>query len=126
MSTQICASAAPISTKNVGIENARRSVTYHPSIWGDYFLAYTSDLTDIFAHEEQEHQRLKEEVKKHLAAVPDDSLHKLDLIDSIQRLGVAAFIPLLFDFDYLDNKGITCHVACSTNSRTHKENFMNL
>ncbi|KAL2456216.1 Germacrene-D synthase [Forsythia ovata] len=88
MSIQICASAAPISTKNVGIENARRSVTYHPSVWGDYFLEYTSDLTDILTHEEQEHQILKEEVNKLLAATPDDFAHKLDLIDSIQRLGV--------------------------------------
>ncbi|KAL2496217.1 Alpha-humulene/(-)-(E)-beta-caryophyllene synthase [Forsythia ovata] len=88
MSIQICASAAPISTKNVGIENAHRSVTYHPSVWGDYFLEYTSDLTDILTHEEQEHQILKEEVNKLLAATPDDFAHKLDLIDSIQRLGV--------------------------------------
>ncbi|KAL2495819.1 Germacrene-D synthase [Forsythia ovata] len=91
MSIQICALAAPISTKNVGIENARRSVTYHPSVWGDYFLEYTSDLTDILTHEEQEHQILKEEVNKLLAATPDDFAHKLDLVDSIQRLGVGVF-----------------------------------
>ncbi|KAL2529077.1 Tricyclene synthase [Forsythia ovata] len=88
MDTQIPASAAPISSKNMGIEVTRRSVTYHPSIWGNYFLAYTSDITDILAHEEQERQRLKEEVKKLLTATPDYSLHKLDLIDAIQRLGV--------------------------------------
>ncbi|KAL2456217.1 Uncharacterized protein Fot_57012 [Forsythia ovata] len=88
MDSQIPASAAPISSKNMAIEDARRSVTYHPSIWGDYFLAYTSDITDILAHEEQERQRLKEEVKKLLAATPDYSLHKLDLIDAIQRLGI--------------------------------------
>ncbi|CAA3019357.1 Bicyclogermacrene synthase [Olea europaea subsp. europaea] len=44
---------------------------------------------DILAHEEQERQRLKEEVKKLLAAAPDDSLYKLDLIDAIQRLRVS-------------------------------------
>ncbi|CAA2990414.1 (-)-germacrene D synthase [Olea europaea subsp. europaea] len=43
---------------------------------------------DILAHEEQERQRLKEEVKKLLAAAPDDSLYKLDLINAIQHLGV--------------------------------------
>ncbi|KAL2505973.1 Alpha-humulene/(-)-(E)-beta-caryophyllene synthase [Abeliophyllum distichum] len=89
MDIPIPAYAAPIPSKNMGIEDARRSVTYHPSIWGDYFLAYTSNVTDILAHEVQEHQRLKEEVKKLLAATLDYSFHKLDLIDAIQRLGVS-------------------------------------
>ncbi|KAL2529716.1 Tricyclene synthase [Forsythia ovata] len=88
MDIQIPAYAAPIPSKNMGIEDTRRSVTYHPSIWGDYFLAYTSNVTVILGHDEQECQRLKEEVKKLLAATPDYSLHKLDLIDAIQRLGV--------------------------------------
>ncbi|CAA2988682.1 (-)-germacrene D synthase [Olea europaea subsp. europaea] len=92
MNTQIPASAAPlISTKNAGIEDARRSVKFHPSVWGDYFLAYNSHLTDVLTNEEKEHRRLKEEVKKLLEAVPDDSLHKLDIIDAIQRLGVDVF-----------------------------------
>ncbi|CAA2966117.1 (-)-germacrene d synthase [Olea europaea subsp. europaea] len=92
MNTQIPASAAPlISTKNAGIEDARRSVKFHPSVWGDYFLAYNSHLTDVLTKEEREHQRLKEEVKKLLEAVPDDSLHKLDIIDAIQRLGVGHY-----------------------------------
>ncbi|KAL2476209.1 Alpha-humulene/(-)-(E)-beta-caryophyllene synthase [Abeliophyllum distichum] len=82
------ASAAPFSTKSVGIENIRRSVTYHPTVWGDYFLVYNSHLTDILPNEEQECQILREEVKKLLVATPDDSLLKLDLIDAIQRLGV--------------------------------------
>ncbi|CAI9757137.1 unnamed protein product [Fraxinus pennsylvanica] len=86
MDIQIPASAAPITTKNFGNEQTRRSVSYHPSVWGDYFLAYTSN--EIYGQEEQERQRLKEEVKSLLEAMPDDSLHKLDLIDAIQRLGV--------------------------------------
>ncbi|CAI9784166.1 unnamed protein product [Fraxinus pennsylvanica] len=43
---------------------------------------------DTLPHEEEERQSLKEEVKKLLADTPDDSLHKLDLIEAIQRLGV--------------------------------------
>ncbi|KAL2476203.1 Alpha-humulene/(-)-(E)-beta-caryophyllene synthase [Abeliophyllum distichum] len=88
MDIQIPAYDAPIPSENMGIEDTRHSVTYHPSIWGDYFLAYTSNVTDILANEEQERQKFKEEVKKLLAATPDYSLHKLDLIDGIQRLGV--------------------------------------
>ncbi|CAI9757118.1 unnamed protein product [Fraxinus pennsylvanica] len=86
MDIQIHASAAPITTKNFGNEQTRRSISYHPTVWGDYFLAYTSN--EIYGQEEQERQRLKEEVKSLLEAMPDDSLHKLDLIDAIQRLGV--------------------------------------
>nr|UNA06919.1 terpene synthase 1 [Jasminum sambac] len=88
MGSQVYASAAAFSSKNVGIEVARRSVTFHPSVWKDYFLAYTSTLTEISSHEEQELERLKDEVKKLLTVTPDDSVHKLDLIDAIQRLGI--------------------------------------
>ncbi|CAA2961961.1 (-)-germacrene D synthase [Olea europaea subsp. europaea] len=86
MDSQIHASATPSSTKNMSVQDARRSVTYHPTIWGDYFLQYSSN--DILAHEEQERQKLKDEVKMLLAAAPDGSVYKLDLIDAIQRLGV--------------------------------------
>uniref|UniRef100_A0AAN0LWU8 Terpene synthase n=1 Tax=Olea europaea TaxID=4146 RepID=A0AAN0LWU8_OLEEU len=107
MDIQIHASAAPISTKNIGIEETRRSITYHPSVWGDYFLAYTSN--DIYEHEEQERQRQKEEVKNLLEVIPDDSLHKLDLIDTIQCLGIG------YHFETEIEKSLkfiyhTCHV----------------
>ncbi|CAA3011454.1 (-)-germacrene D synthase [Olea europaea subsp. europaea] len=82
------ASAAPFSRKSVGIENVRRSVTYHPTVWGDYFLDYDSNLTDTLPHEEQKHQSLKEKVKQLLLDTPHDSLHILDLIEAIQCLGV--------------------------------------
>ncbi|KAI3456990.1 hypothetical protein Pfo_013653 [Paulownia fortunei] len=81
-------SAAPISTKNVSLEDVRRSVTYHPSIWGDYFLAYTSDVTEISVAEEEELERQKEMVMNLLAQTPDNSLHKIELIDAIQQIGV--------------------------------------
>ncbi|KAG8387542.1 hypothetical protein BUALT_Bualt02G0031900 [Buddleja alternifolia] len=76
------------SIKNDGFVSARRSVTFHPSIWGDHFLTYTSDLTQIQGHEQEELEKLKEEVRNQLQA-DDDSMKKLELIDAIQRLGVA-------------------------------------
>ena len=42
-----------------------------------------------FSEEEQEHEQLKEEVRKMLVETPDNSCKKLELIDAIQRLGVA-------------------------------------
>ncbi|KAL2496218.1 Alpha-humulene/(-)-(E)-beta-caryophyllene synthase [Forsythia ovata] len=50
--------------------------------------ATANEEQDILTHEEQERQRLKEEVKKLLVATPDYPLHKLYLIDAIQRLGI--------------------------------------
>ncbi|XP_060186068.1 (-)-germacrene D synthase-like [Lycium barbarum] len=66
-------------------KSARRSVDYHPSVWGDYFLAYDSSSTEIDRHEEEEAERLRNEVRKMLLA----STRKLELIDMVQRLGMS-------------------------------------
>ncbi|KAL2496208.1 Alpha-humulene/(-)-(E)-beta-caryophyllene synthase [Forsythia ovata] len=64
------------------------------SPWQDFFFHCVDfnlpslNIVDILPNEEQERQILREEVKKLLAATPDDSLLKLDLIDAIQHLGV--------------------------------------
>ncbi|KAK4490036.1 hypothetical protein RD792_000690 [Penstemon davidsonii] len=106
MSSYLTALDGPlISTKNANdhlvIINARRSITYHASVWGDYFLAYTSDITDISEDEEEELEKLKQEViKKVFVATANDALHKLDLVDAIQRLGVAYHFEKEID-DYL-------------------------
>ncbi|XP_057507163.1 (-)-germacrene D synthase-like isoform X2 [Actinidia eriantha] len=60
----------------------RRSANYHPSIWGDHFLAYSSIPT------EQLHQ-LKQKVIKMLMAAADKPSQMLNLIDRIQRLGMS-------------------------------------
>ncbi|XP_060196014.1 (-)-germacrene D synthase-like [Lycium barbarum] len=67
------------------LKSARRSVDYHPSVWGDYFLAYDSSSTEIDRHEEEEVEWLRNEVRKMLLA----STRKLELIDMVQRLGVS-------------------------------------
>ncbi|PKI67630.1 hypothetical protein CRG98_011843 [Punica granatum] len=70
----------------------RRSAGFHPSVWGDYFLNYTSGsmITDVRA--EQHREKLKMEVKRMLTDADDDfdksSDNKLYLIDQIQRLGI--------------------------------------
>nr|E2E2N8.1 RecName: Full=(-)-germacrene D synthase; AltName: Full=Terpene synthase 3; Short=OvTPS3 [Origanum vulgare]ADK73619.1 terpene synthase 3 [Origanum vulgare] len=84
---EICASAAPISTKNTSVEELRRSVTYHPSVWRDHFLSYTNDVTEITAAEKEELEKQKEKVKNLLDQTPNDSTLKIELIDAIQRLG---------------------------------------
>ncbi|KAH0678033.1 hypothetical protein KY284_019118 [Solanum tuberosum] len=72
-------------------KSARRYVDYHPSVWGDYFLAYDSSITDVDHEEEERVERLRDEVKKML--IEDHhatSTRKLlEIIDNTQRLGVS-------------------------------------
>ncbi|XP_027774336.1 probable terpene synthase 3 [Solanum pennellii] len=66
----------------------RRSDNHHPSVWGDHFLAY-ANLLGANEWEEKEHKDLKEGVRKMLVISPSKSLQKLELINTIQLLGVS-------------------------------------
>nr|GME10656.1 (-)-germacrene D synthase-like [Ipomoea batatas] len=70
-------------------EVTRRSANFHPTIWGDYFLPYSSRQKEANTQEQQEHRILKEKVKNMLVEAPHISSQKLDLIDKLQRLGVS-------------------------------------
>ncbi|KAG4968021.1 hypothetical protein JHK87_033672 [Glycine soja] len=67
----------------------RHTATFHPTIWGDYFLSYDpssaasdSDIKQV--------QQLKEDVRKMIVSPIDNNFSfKLNFIDSIQRLGVS-------------------------------------
>ncbi|KAH0709987.1 hypothetical protein KY284_011414 [Solanum tuberosum] len=65
----------------------RRADNHHPNVWGDHFLAYV-DLPGA-NEEEKKHEVLKEEVRKMLVMTPSNSLEKLELINTIQCLGLA-------------------------------------
>ncbi|KAL6999412.1 hypothetical protein U1Q18_000574 [Sarracenia purpurea var. burkii] len=85
----------------------RRSANYHPSIWGDHFLAYASDDAtreigvklrwwgcngkNSKLEEEAEVEELKSEVRMMLSNVRNNplGLEETILVDSLQRLGVA-------------------------------------
>ncbi|XP_031097339.1 (-)-germacrene D synthase-like [Ipomoea triloba] len=89
-------------------EVTRRSANFHPSVWGDHFLAYASHETKSEAQEWQEHQQLKEKVKNMLVEAPCISSQKLELINKIQCLGVSyqfekeieATLQLIFNTHY--------------------------
>nr|E2E2N7.1 RecName: Full=Bicyclo-germacrene synthase; AltName: Full=Allo-aromadendrene synthase; AltName: Full=Geraniol synthase; AltName: Full=Limonene synthase; AltName: Full=Terpene synthase 4; Short=OvTPS4; AltName: Full=Terpinolene synthase [Origanum vulgare]ADK73618.1 terpene synthase 4 [Origanum vulgare] len=70
------------------LDEIRKSAKFHPSIWGDFFLSYNSDNTQISEAEEEEVAKQKEAVRELLAQVPEGSTYKMELIDLIQRLGV--------------------------------------
>ncbi|PSS16245.1 (-)-germacrene D synthase [Actinidia chinensis var. chinensis] len=89
-----CATALPIPTVSTKITMeplvTRRSANYHPSIWGDHFLAYSSLPTEVDVNMEQEQlHQLKQKVIKMLMAAADKPSQMLNLIDRIQRLGVS-------------------------------------
>ncbi|KAM0059722.1 putative beta-farnesene synthase [Helianthus debilis subsp. tardiflorus] len=77
--------------KSLKKEVIRNMLTFKPSLWGDQFLIY-NERKDL-ACEEQRARELKENVRKVLvikgSIEPTHHMKLLELIDSVQRLGVA-------------------------------------
>ncbi|KAJ8763756.1 hypothetical protein K2173_003538 [Erythroxylum novogranatense] len=77
MSSQV--SAVPSSVQSLPTSSVNRpSATFHPSIWGDQFLSFPHEL-----------QKLIDEVRGMLMNPSDGPSQKLNMIDLVQRLGVA-------------------------------------
>ncbi|KAH1221404.1 (-)-germacrene D synthase [Glycine max] len=67
----------------------RHTATFHPTIWGDYFLSYDPSSAASDSDIKQVKQ-LKEDVRKMIVSPIDNNFSfKLNFIDSIQRLGVS-------------------------------------
>ncbi|XP_028807761.1 (-)-germacrene D synthase-like [Neltuma alba] len=86
-------SVPPASTKHANESHiGRRCAEFHPSIWTDHFLQYASHShSSKVNHSEtvQHVETLKEEVRKMLVPTNEKpSISKVELIDSIQRLGL--------------------------------------
>ncbi|KAL3730995.1 hypothetical protein ACJRO7_027941 [Eucalyptus globulus] len=77
----------------------RRSGNFHPSIWGDYFLKYASDSNSVSSQgiAKERIERLKGELRKMLTGAMDKPLQKMNLIDQIQRLGLAYHFEIEID-----------------------------
>ncbi|KAM3744343.1 hypothetical protein ACB098_06G046000 [Castanea mollissima] len=70
-------------------EVIRRTVNFHPDIWGDRFINNISKDKDIHFRKVQEVEELKEKVRRELLASAGHLSQLLGLIDALQRLGVA-------------------------------------
>ncbi|KDP31569.1 hypothetical protein JCGZ_14794 [Jatropha curcas] len=66
----------------------RRTAEFHPSVGGDYFIKRVSD-SEIVSVWSEEAEVLKKEVREMLSSSADKPLEQLNLIDAIQRLGIA-------------------------------------
>ncbi|GKB85064.1 (E)-beta-farnesene synthase, partial [Tanacetum coccineum] len=73
-----------ISTKQDVI---RHTMNFNASIWGDQFLTY--DEPEDLVTKKQLVEELKEDVKKELMAIKGSNIKFIELIDSVQRLGIA-------------------------------------
>ncbi|XP_060671920.1 (-)-germacrene D synthase-like isoform X2 [Ziziphus jujuba] len=78
----------PNAAANVSDVN-RRSANFEPSIWGDHFLSYATSDSMETEKEMERVRKLKEQVKKMVVAPVKNPSEKLELINAIQRLGVA-------------------------------------
>nr|ANA91932.1 terpenoid synthase [Paeonia lactiflora] len=90
MSTEASAAGGLVLDQNgAAPDNVRRSANFHPSIWGDHFLAYASHHNlSVDVGVEKQIEQLKEQVRRNFVGANTTSL-KLVLVDSIQRLGLA-------------------------------------
>lgn len=82
---ELCTQTVPVDHE---VKITRRVGTHHPTVWGDHFLVY-ANLPGANEGEKKQHEDLKEEVRKMLVMAPLNSLEKLELINTIQCLGVA-------------------------------------
>ncbi|KAK9266319.1 hypothetical protein L1049_001659 [Liquidambar formosana] len=83
------ASAAPLLSPNTPSEVVRHSAKFRPSIWGDHFMTYTSNDLSIDATMTKQIEELKAAVRRKLVAAADKPSKKLNVIDTIQQLGLA-------------------------------------
>ncbi|XP_058220637.1 (-)-germacrene D synthase-like [Rhododendron vialii] len=92
-SASLTSSKAPVDQ----VTQRRPQSVFHPSVWGDHFLAYTSADMEVDINMMQNHQQLKENVRKQLVEANGEYSQQLDLIDAIQRLGVAYHFEIEID-----------------------------
>ncbi|KAH7575000.1 hypothetical protein JRO89_XS02G0032000 [Xanthoceras sorbifolium] len=85
-------STAQVSQVSDKSGEMRRTADFPPSIWGDRFINLSSEQAKVIhdhASQLQEIEELKEQMRKELLGVVNNSLtQQLNLIDSIERLGV--------------------------------------
>ncbi|CAL1387291.1 unnamed protein product [Linum trigynum] len=65
-----------------------RSAEFHPTVWGDFFITHVFHSEESVSGWNQQIESLKEEVTMMLSATDGKLSQKLNLIDTIERLGI--------------------------------------
>ncbi|NP_001315388.1 (+)-gamma-cadinene synthase-like [Cucumis melo] len=90
MSSQVSNFPTSIMKTN-DIPDVKRSLAiFHPNIWKEHFLSFTfDDALKVDEGMKERTEKLKEEIRMMMIAYVENQLVKLNLVDSIQRLGVS-------------------------------------
>ncbi|CAJ2640002.1 unnamed protein product [Trifolium pratense] len=83
------AAVADSSNPDAKSDLQRNLADFHPTVWGEYFLQYASESMELDKNIAARIDTLKDEVRKMLVSKTDKPLAKVNLIDSICRLGVS-------------------------------------
>ncbi|KAF7833899.1 putative terpene synthase 2 [Senna tora] len=84
--------ASTLSPHNDNIASStlsRHTADYHPTLWTHYFLQFASQSLEVDDETMKRIETMKDEVRKMLVPTTENPLGKVDLIDSIQRLGLS-------------------------------------
>ncbi|KAL2327942.1 hypothetical protein Fmac_021369 [Flemingia macrophylla] len=81
--------SVPVFAKDAKPPSEFRPIAdFHPSVWGDHFISYLSPSHELDHNIGTQIETLKKEVSKMIVSETHNPLAKVDLIDSISRLGV--------------------------------------
>ncbi|KAE8650158.1 hypothetical protein Csa_009547 [Cucumis sativus] len=81
---------ASIMKTNDIYDTKRSLANFHPTIWKEHFLSFTfDDALKVDGGMKERIEKLKEEIRMMVIASVQNPLVKLNLVDSIQRLGVS-------------------------------------
>ncbi|KAI4323978.1 hypothetical protein L6164_023547 [Bauhinia variegata] len=92
MSAVVSALSSSTHPATAASNSTRHTADFHRTIWGNHFLAYASDNMEVEVGKmKQQREMITEDVRmKFLSTMKDHNLsHKLNFIDSVQRLGVS-------------------------------------
>ncbi|KAL0442351.1 UNVERIFIED_CONTAM: Bifunctional sesquiterpene synthase 1 [Sesamum latifolium] len=92
--------------------SSRPLANYHPNLWGNRFLLHIPRPTAVC--EEQLVEELKVEMKRELTEASNDYMRQLQMVDAIQRLGIAYHFKEEID-QALQNLFETFHDYCKEN-----------
>ncbi|KAK4399507.1 Bicyclogermacrene synthase [Sesamum angolense] len=92
--------------------SSRPLANYHPNLWGNRFLLHIPRPAVV--REEQLVEELKVDMKRGLKEVSNDYMRQLQMVDAIQRLGIAYHFKEEID-QALQNLFETFHDYCKEN-----------
>ncbi|OEL15076.1 Sesquithujene synthase A [Dichanthelium oligosanthes] len=83
--------ASPPALHSSNAEELRKATTFHPSLWGDFFLTYQPPTAPRRTSMKERAQVLREDVRKIVVKGSRELPETLNLIIALQRLGLDSY-----------------------------------